>query len=230
MEFQIPRLLICLGALVSADGANSSDWVPVADQVLLLESMILTFIAGAIPSEKYLNNNATSRYQDDVVPESSSSLGGEMTNDNKVYLQFAWDVVKGKLMDSLSAIDVEVDLRETLSEFEGDNTKRQSSLCPVAVGPRIRLLWTSFQWFNKEVSNISANCVSKSTEDFSSVFAEIILNCSHNLCKAWLEDELRLVSRKPDKELPSLVVNKFGAYDSLIQITESLARRIYMWN
>ncbi|XP_075490488.1 uncharacterized protein LOC142529021 isoform X1 [Primulina tabacum] len=208
----------CLGALVSADGSISSDWAPIADQVLLLASMILTFIAGVIPTEKNLYNNSTSRSQDDVVPEISSSSGSEITNDNEVYLQFAWNVVKGKLMDSLSAIDVGVDLRETLSEFEGKNNKQQSSLCAVAEGPRVRLLWASFQWFNKEVSNISGNCITKSTKEFSAVFTEIILNCNQNLCKAWLEEELRLVSGKPNKELPSLVVNKLGAYDNLIQI------------
>ncbi|XP_073154652.1 uncharacterized protein [Henckelia pumila] len=208
----------CLGALVSADGAISSDWVPIADQVLLLASMILTFIAGVIPTEKNLYNNSTIGSQDDVIPESSSSSGSEMTNDNEVYLQFAWDIVKGKLMDSLSATEVGLELRETFPEFEGKDTKCQSSLCAVADSPRIRLLWASFQWFNKEVSNISGNCVTKSTKEFSAVFTEIILNCNQNLCKAWLEEELRLVSRKPDKELPSMVVNKLGAYDNLIQI------------
>lgn len=50
-----------------------------------------------------------------------------------------------------------------------------------------------------QVTNIPMNSAAKSTNDFLTVFAEIIQSCCQPLCMAWLEEELCLISRKPDK-------------------------------
>lgn len=42
----------CLGFLINPDGATASDWVPVGDQVLLMASIFLTYLAGVIPVRK----------------------------------------------------------------------------------------------------------------------------------------------------------------------------------
>ncbi|KAI3461040.1 hypothetical protein Pfo_017703 [Paulownia fortunei] len=216
-KWKTPIRCCCLSALANADGAITSDWVSFVDQVLLLASITLTYMAGVIPAEKSPCNTQTSMPLVDVLPENSSSSGSAVTKDDEVCLQFAWDVVKGKLMDSLSAIKNGVNLSERVGEFEQNPAKQPSSLCAVAEGPRIRLLWASFQWLNKEVANISTNSATKSTNDFLAVFAEIIENCCQPLCLAWLEEELRLVSRKPNKELFSLAEKKLNGYDSIIE-------------
>ncbi|KAL8511111.1 hypothetical protein ACS0TY_017800 [Phlomoides rotata] len=67
-------------------------------------------------------------------------------------MQFAWDVVRDKLMDSLSAIKNGVNFSERVGEFEQNSANQPSSLCAVAEGPRNRLLWASYQWLYKEVN------------------------------------------------------------------------------
>lgn len=44
----------CLGTLINTDGATTSEWVPVVDQVLLMASIFLTYMAGVIPTKKLL--------------------------------------------------------------------------------------------------------------------------------------------------------------------------------
>lgn len=75
-----------------------------------------------------------------------------MTNDDGVWLQFAWDVVRGKLMDSLSALNNRVNPSESIGKLEQNPATLPSSLYAVSEGPRIRLLWRSFQWLKKEAS------------------------------------------------------------------------------
>ncbi|XP_011083125.1 uncharacterized protein LOC105165720 [Sesamum indicum] len=213
---ETPIKCCSLGALAT-DGAVASDWVPFVNQVLLLASITLTYMAGVIPSEKTPYNTQTSTPLVNVLPENSSSPGSTMANDDEVCFQFAWDVVKGKLMDSLSALRNGINLSDRVGESKQDPAKQPSSLCAVADGPRIRLLWASFQLLNKEVDNIPENSATKSTNDFLAVFAEIIENCCQPLGIAWLEEEFRLISENPDKELLSLVKNKLNGYDSIIQ-------------
>lgn len=83
-------------------------------------------------------------------------------------MQFAWDVVRGKLTDSLSAISNGVNLGENAGKFEQNLAKQPSSLYAVAEGPRVRLLWRSFQWLKKEAS-ITEYCFFKFKIVFSSV-------------------------------------------------------------
>lgn len=42
----------CLGFLINTDGATAADWVPVGDQVLLMASILLAYLAGVIPVQK----------------------------------------------------------------------------------------------------------------------------------------------------------------------------------
>ncbi|XP_057776717.1 uncharacterized protein LOC130995449 isoform X2 [Salvia miltiorrhiza] len=211
----------CLNALANVDAAAaaaaSSDWVPFIDQVLLLASISLTYMAGVVPLEKSPFNTQTSVPLFDMVPENSSSSGSSVTNDDEVWLQFAWDVVRGKLTDSLSAISNGVNPSENIGKFEQNPGTQPSSLYAVSEGPRIRLLWRSFQWLKKEVTNISVNSSAKSANDFLAVFGETVQNCSRPLCMAWLEEEIRLISRKPDKDLLSLAESKLNGYDSIVQ-------------
>ncbi|KAL3620523.1 hypothetical protein CASFOL_035435 [Castilleja foliolosa] len=215
-KWKTPIRCRCLSALANADAAITYEWVPFIDQVLLLASITLTYMAGVIPAEKSPSNTQKSKPIIDVIPDNSSS-GSGVRSDDEVPSDFAWDVVRGKLMDSLSAMKKGVNLSERFGELEQNPSKQASSLCAIAEGPRIRLLWESLKWLDKEVANISANSSTNSTSDFLSVFAEIIGNCCQPLCMAWIEEELRLVSREHDKELFSLAERSLNGYDSIIQ-------------
>ncbi|KAL0284251.1 UNVERIFIED_CONTAM: hypothetical protein Sangu_2836600 [Sesamum angustifolium] len=184
----------CSLSALATDGAVASDWVPFVNQVLLLASITLTYMAGVIPSEKTPFNTQTSTPLVNVLPENSSTPGSTMANDDGVCFQFAWDVVKGKLIDSLSALRNGINLTDRVREAKQDPAKQPSSLCAVAEGPRIRVQNSLLQ-----VDNIPKNSATKSTNDFLAVFAGIIENCCQPLGMAWLEEEFRLVSENPDK-------------------------------
>lgn len=62
----------CLGSLVNPESATASEWVPIVDQVLLMASIFLTYMAGIIPVDKSYQKDISS---DNVVPESPSSSG-----------------------------------------------------------------------------------------------------------------------------------------------------------
>ena len=63
----------CLGFLVNPDGATTSDWIPVVDQVLLMASVFLTYTAGVIPArKKSFLKFPKNIYNDDVVSGTSS--------------------------------------------------------------------------------------------------------------------------------------------------------------
>ena len=64
----------CLGALVNAENATT-DWVPYLDQVLLIASIFLTYIAGVIPAGKLLVCARKSTLSDSTVPKDSSISG-----------------------------------------------------------------------------------------------------------------------------------------------------------
>ncbi|KAL8494276.1 hypothetical protein ACS0TY_025174 [Phlomoides rotata] len=136
-RWKTPIRCCCLNALANVDAAIASDWIPFVDQVLLVASITLTYMAGVVPSEKPQYETQTSGPPVDAVPVNSASFGSSVTNDNEVCVQFTWDVVRDKLMDSLSAIKNGVNFSERVGESEQNPANQPSSLCAVAEGPRI---------------------------------------------------------------------------------------------
>lgn len=57
------------------DGVTTSDWVPVADQVLLMASIFLTYVAGVIPTEKSYLRSQRNVSDDNAVHETSTFSG-----------------------------------------------------------------------------------------------------------------------------------------------------------
>lgn len=78
----------------------------------------------------------------------------ERKNDDRISIEFAWDVVKGKLMNSLSSIK-RGDIGATSLASEQRHGKQPSNLSALAQGPRLRLMWTSFQLLKKEAGTVS---------------------------------------------------------------------------
>ena len=74
--------------------------------------------------------------------------------DSEVNLNLSWDTVKGKLIDSISAIERGAKLGDGNMETE-QIAKQPSCLAAVAEGPRFRLLWASFQWLKNEANTLS---------------------------------------------------------------------------
>uniref|UniRef100_A0A5B7A7Q2 Uncharacterized protein n=1 Tax=Davidia involucrata TaxID=16924 RepID=A0A5B7A7Q2_DAVIN len=207
----------CLGTLINSDGASTSDWVSVVNQVLLMASIFLTYMDGVIPAEKSLPNSQKNILNDHVVPEDSTFSGSAMKNDEDFNLKFAWDIVKGKLVNSLNAIEHGGNLGNRVFGYEQEHAKRPLSLYAIAEGPRLRLLWTSFQWLKKEVDNISGSSVIVCMDNWLTVASEIIQKSCQPVCMSWLEKELCLENSKPDKALLSLMVEKLKGDDTVLQ-------------
>lgn len=67
--------MLLLGGAGNADNLADSGWVPYVDQVLLMVSIFLTYIAGVIPSGNPLPDANKSPSNDFAVPENYSLSG-----------------------------------------------------------------------------------------------------------------------------------------------------------
>lgn len=141
-------------------------------------------------------------------------------NNGCISIEFAWDVVKGKLMNSLSSIKL-VDLGATSIVFDQNHGKQPSNLSALAQGPRLRLLWASFQLLKKEVDCISANAVTFGNDDCLGIFNNVIQNLCQPLCVTWLEEELSLRNGKSNTECLSSAVSNLNGYGILTNIRKS---------
>lgn len=60
---------------MNSSGVMTSDWIPIVDQVLLMTSVFLTYMAGVIPVEKSPFNYEQSTPNDRMVPDEASVSG-----------------------------------------------------------------------------------------------------------------------------------------------------------
>ncbi|XP_022758634.1 uncharacterized protein LOC111305395 [Durio zibethinus] len=65
----------CIRSLLDSDGIIASDWIPVGDQLLLMGSIFLTYLAGVIPVQKSSSTSQKNIADDDAFPKSSTSSG-----------------------------------------------------------------------------------------------------------------------------------------------------------
>ncbi|PSR89698.1 Ycf55-like protein [Actinidia chinensis var. chinensis] len=208
----------CLRTSINNDGATVSAWIPIVDQVLLMANIFLTYIAGVIPVEKVLSSSRNRISTDYALPGDTTLSGRSTENNEELNLKLPWDIVEEKLMDALNAIEHGDNFGSRFVNSEQDQAMRPLSLDAVAVGPRFRLLWASFQWLKKEVDNISGRSGKVSMNDWSTFFSDVIQKSLNPVCMDWLEKELRLKGIKPDKlELRSLMVEKLMGEDTILR-------------
>ncbi|XP_057965887.1 uncharacterized protein LOC131156315 [Malania oleifera] len=207
----------CLGTLINVDGAAASDWIPVFDQVLLMASAFLTYMAGVAPAEKPCFKPRINDLDDGVVSENTNFSGSAMKNGEQVKMKYAWDVVKGKLMDSLNAIEFEANLGNKVNELDQHEAKQPLSLQAVAKGPRLRLLWASFQQLEKEVNNISGDLDAVSVDSWLKVSFKVIQSSFWHACIDWLEKEFSLKDSHHVKELLGSMFKKLKIDETILQ-------------
>lgn len=207
----------CLGTLVNSDGATASNWVPLVDQVLLMASVLLTYMAGVIPTEKSYFNSQKNSPDENLVLGNSNVSGSGMKTDDQVDLKYAWDVVKGKLIDSLNAINQGGYLGSKAIDFEQNRAKRPLSLYAVAEGPRLCLLWAFLQQLEEEVNNLSGNPETLTMDDWLLEYPKIIEKTCQSVCMAWLEKELCRENNEPDEALLSLMFEKLKRDERILQ-------------
>ncbi|XP_042518660.1 uncharacterized protein LOC122092413 isoform X2 [Macadamia integrifolia] len=214
-EFSLRRCF--LGTLANPENVMPFEWVPIADQVLLMASLVLAYMAGVVPSEKVNVSNRSSNAGNTVVPANSTSSGSAAKNDQRVNSESAWDEVKTKLIGALNAIEADSNSDNRAVECEKCRLKRPLSLYAVDEGPRLRLLWVTLQQLEKEVNNISGKCAIMTRIDWLEVLSEIFRKSSQSICLKWVEDELYLEGKNPDKALISVMFEKLKDDGTILQ-------------
>ncbi|XP_062078856.1 uncharacterized protein LOC133783271 isoform X2 [Humulus lupulus] len=202
----------CLGSLVNSEGATASTWVPVVDQILLMSSIFLTYMAGVIPIRQPYRKDVSS---DSNVSGSSTSSGSSTTNKDLANPKYVLDIVKRKLLDSLDAFERGDVLGNRILEYSELRPKRPLNLSALADGPRLRLLWVTFQQIEEEVNNIS-NTESIDLYDRLIVFSRVIGKSCQPVCMTWLEREHALASINLDKALVSLLGAKLNGDNTIL--------------
>ncbi|XP_076883241.1 uncharacterized protein LOC143531945 [Bidens hawaiensis] len=205
----------CLGTLISTPG-SSLGWIPVADQVLLMTIIILAHMAVAVPADGPFLGSGRKRSSDDVAPDPISGSTMKNNKDGEATLEFSWDIVERKLIDSITAIENETKLEKESTEL-GQTARQPSSLSAIAVGPRFRLMWASFKWLKNEVDNISNSNSTADLKSLQMVFSETLQKSSLSICIDWLKEELLLRNRKSIKEFPPALFEKLKGDNSVLQ-------------
>ncbi|KDP26400.1 hypothetical protein JCGZ_17558 [Jatropha curcas] len=206
----------CLGSLVDPDGLTASDLVSVSDQLLLITSIALTYMAGVLPLKRPNFTSWRISY-DNVVGETATSSGSAKNNDDCVNIKCAWDAVKEKLLYALNAVEHKSNLGNRLLELDQENAKRPLSLYAVSEGPKLRLLWTSFKHLEDEVNNVLGDCEAFTLDDWLTIFPETIQKAFDCICMAWLGEELCLENKKLDEALFSLMIQKLKGDEVVLQ-------------
>ncbi|CAH9050853.1 unnamed protein product [Cuscuta epithymum] len=213
----------CFNSSLDVNAATAYDWVLNMDQMLLTTSIFLTYMAGIIPSKKSFVNPVENIKHDYVFPNDTSLLGSLNKNEEDSKLQFVWDVVEGKLSNSLLAVNQEVKWNISANDVEQNSARWPSSLSAIAEGPRLRLLWASFQLLKKEVDNLSQN---SATEEMNTVslFNESIRKSSKQLCVSWLEEVISLGKSKADRSRICSMVDTLDEDEGILQLIRKLGK------
>ncbi|GMJ09019.1 hypothetical protein like AT5G48830 [Hibiscus trionum] len=215
----------CIWSLADSDGIAASEWVTVSDQLLLMTGIFLTYMAGVIPGQKYGSTYQKNTADDDALAQGSTSSGSSGTNSDQKNLRPAWDVVRGKLLDSLDIIERENDFKNAVLN-EQQCAKRPLSLRALSEGSKIRLLWASLQQLEEEVKKNAGTSETVNMDDWLIAFSRMIRNSCRPVCFAWMKKELGLETN--NLELVSLITEKLNGDDTVLQnITKSGKKNLY---
>ncbi|KAF3537596.1 hypothetical protein F2Q69_00024745 [Brassica cretica] len=202
----------CLASLADFDAVAGSGWVPIGDQVLLMTSVFLTYMAGVIP----LRNSGYSSKKNTVEEEStdlgttSESSGRDTGFDGD--LESVWDVVKGKLLDSLDAIKRESTLGSRVLKPKPPQGKPPLSLYAISERPQLYLLWSCFQKLEEETNKIS-NTIN--SDEWMVSFTDIVSEAYQGACTAWLKRELCMEDTDSDTAMTPLLIKMLNEKEAI---------------
>ncbi|XP_013616181.1 PREDICTED: uncharacterized protein LOC106322644 isoform X1 [Brassica oleracea var. oleracea] len=201
----------CLASLADFDAVAGSGWVPIGDQVLLMTSVFLTYMAGVIP----LRNSGYSSRKNTVEEESpdlgaSESSGRDTGFDGD--LESVWDVVKGKLLDSLDAVKRESTLGSRVLKPKPPQGKPPLSLYAISERPQLYLLWSCFQKLEEETNKIS-NTIN--SDEWMVSFTDIVSEAYQGACTAWLKRELCMEDTDSDTAMTPLLIKMLNEKEAI---------------
>ncbi|KAL4190395.1 hypothetical protein AMTRI_Chr07g24550 [Amborella trichopoda] len=205
----------CLGTLENPELVL--EWVPVVDQVLLMATAALAFVAGIIPSRKaHSSGKRVISYQDGLDSDAASS-GSALKRGNQINVGYAWDEVQRKLVDAMDAVEHDGNLDNRVVGCENNSTRRPLSLHAIALGPRLQLLWATLQHLRKEVQNIPASNEFVNRDDWLMLLSRIVRVCIQPICIEWLQTGLSLESESENKGTVTQMFKKLGGDDAVLR-------------
>ncbi|KAK8711701.1 hypothetical protein V6N13_146972 [Hibiscus sabdariffa] len=224
-SMETPLRSSCVCSLVDSVGITASEWVTVGDQLLLMTGIFLTYMAGVIPVQKSGSPYQKNIDDDDAFAQGSTSSGSSRTNSDQENLRPAWDIVRGKLLDSLDIIERENDFKNAVLD-EQQCAKRPLSLYALSERSKIRLLWASLQQLEEEVKKNAGTSDAVNMDDWLIAFSRMIQNSCKLICFSWMKKELGLETN--DMELVALITEKLNGDDTVLQnITKSGKKSLY---
>ncbi|VVB15385.1 unnamed protein product [Arabis nemorensis] len=200
----------CFASLADFDGVAGSGWVPISDQVLLMASIFLTYMAGVIPVQNptYSTRKNTVEEAPDVLTSESSGRETDFEGD----LKSVWDVVKAKLLDSLDAIKRDSTLGSRVLKAKQSQGKPPLSLYAISEGPQLYLLWSCFQKLEEETNKISSTI---NLDEWMVSFTDIVREAYQGACTAWLKRELCAENTDSDKAITPLLLRMLNEKDAV---------------
>ncbi|GMH27905.1 hypothetical protein Nepgr_029748 [Nepenthes gracilis] len=207
----------CLGTLIDSESAAASDWLPVIDQVLLLASIFLTYMAGVIPSGKSYTSPQSGIPRDRLFLDNPTIFGSMTDRDDPIRRNCAWDVVREKLRDSLQVIEHGHVMEEDGNEFQRHHLGLPLSLYAVSDGPRTRLLWSSLEQLEKEVNQHADSSKIANRAEWLTIFCTVIQKACQPACVSWIEKEFVLKNCRPERAVILHMSEKVQGDDGILQ-------------
>ncbi|XP_024531164.1 uncharacterized protein LOC9632184 isoform X1 [Selaginella moellendorffii] len=167
---RIDRKYGCDG-VAGISSALSMDWRPAFDEVLLMSSVLLAYVAGVVRPFAGLTGKKALE-----LPVSTGSIA---ENDQQKQIRvsnsdFVWDTMSRKLVEAISTVEAGA------MDVSSTPLTSNPSLClqALAYGPRLRLLLAALSLLRNEASSREI-----SLEDVCSMVGPV--------CRLWISQELR---------------------------------------
>ncbi|XP_072979693.1 uncharacterized protein [Typha angustifolia] len=203
----------CLRSFINSESADPSDLMFVVDQALLAISIMFTYLAGVIPQRRTFPGVANDNASQQNGAANSISYGRPIDFD----VNYPWDEVKIKILEALKANECMGDLDDKAVGFENSGKTRPLNMFAVNEGPRLRLLWVTFNQLQKEVSNVSEACIFAGTDSWMVVATDIIKSSIQEISLKWLEEELMLRIGDPNSMVITRICQKLKGDDRILQ-------------
>ncbi|KAH7691585.1 hypothetical protein IHE45_01G008500 [Dioscorea alata] len=210
----------CFGSLSNPESLWSLNWVPLADQVLLITSIIFAHMAGVVPQERNFGGYKDDSRNQEPTPTSSTSYGRSVESGSTTNSRDSWDEVKMKLIGALNAIQnnvVDKGLNDQAISYKTDRKNHPLSLHAIAEGPRLRLFLDTLQHLQKELDDISGIHEADIQEVWLETASELIKESVQPVFINWLKEEFTLENEEPDVNLLKRVSLRLKEGDRVLQ-------------
>lgn len=178
----------CFGAIMTSEIITPASLTSYVDEALLVVSVILAYMAGAIPQKS--DTTRSRRKNSEQSFEDLSSIPYESSTESKS--SDYWSEVNEKVLGASS-------VSEQDSTFIGKNveSKIQSRTYPLSLfslteGPRLRLLSVALHQLQKKVNNNFPSDENISQGDWIMAASEVVVQSVHSACTNWLQEEAKL--------------------------------------